>query len=141
VGIFAAISIALGAIGSVLMSILTGFFKLRWWQMPIAILGIILVVSLPSMVIAYFKLRKRNLAPVLDSNGWAINARLTINIIFGKTLTHLASLPLNSRVNLLDPFSKKKNPILLIIIITVVIIGIAAYLLWHLGLLSKWGIL
>jgi hypothetical protein len=141
VGIFAAISLALGAIGSVIMSILTGFFKLHLWQMPLAVLGIMLVISLPSMVLAYLKLRKRNLAPVLDANGWAINARITVNIIFGRTLTHLATLPENSKVNLIDPFAKKKKPLVPVIIITVVLICIATYLLWYFGLLGKWGIL
>jgi len=141
VGIFAALSLALGAIGSVIMSVLTGFFLLRWWQMPLAILGIILAISLPSMVLAWLKLRKRNLAPVLDANGWAINARITINIIFGRTLTHLASLPANSKVDLFDPFKKKKNPAVTIILAVIVIIAVAAYLLWHLGFLNKWGIL
>jgi hypothetical protein len=141
VGIFAALSLALGAIGSVIMSVLTGFFQLHWWQMPLAILGIILAISLPSMVLAWLKLRKRNLAPVLDANGWAINARITINIIFGRTLTHLASLPENSRVDLFDPFKKKKSPVVPIILVSIVIIVIAAYLLWHMGFLNKWGIL
>jgi hypothetical protein len=140
VGIFAALSLALGAIGSVIMSILTGFFKLHWWQMPLAILGIILAISLPSMVLAWLKLRKRNLAPVLDANGWAINARLTINIIFGRTLTHLASLPENSKVDLFDPFKKKKSPVPAIII-TIIIIAAAVYLLWHFGFLTKWNII
>ena len=140
VGIFAALSLALGAIGSVIMSALTGFFKLVWWQMPLAILGIILAVSLPSMVLAWLKLRKRNLAPVLDANGWAINARITINIIFGRTLTHLASLPENSKIDLFDPFKKKKNP-LIPILITGAVIAIAIYLLWYMGFLTKWGII
>ena len=133
VGIFAALSLALGAIGSVIMSVLTGFLKLSWWQMPLAIVGIMLTISLPSMVLAFLKLRKRNLAPVLDANGWAINAKLTINIIFGRTLTHLASLPANSKVNLIDPFQKKKNPILPILLILLVISVIAVLVLWRLG--------
>jgi len=141
VGIFAAISLALGAIGSILLSIVAGFFKLQWWQMPVAIVGIILAISLPSMILAYLKLRKRNLAPVLDANGWAINARITVNIIFGRTLTHLATLPPNSKVNLLDPFSKKKNPFIPVIIITVIVVALAAYLLWHFGYFAQWGIL
>jgi hypothetical protein len=140
VGIFAALSLALGAIGSIIMSILTGFFKLQWWQMPLAILGIILAISLPSMVLAWLKLRKRNLAPVLDANGWAVNARLTINILFGRTLTHLASLPENSKVDLFDPFKKKKNP-WPAIIITLVLIAGAVYLLWYFDILTKWGII
>ena len=93
-----------------------------------------LIISGPSMILAWLKLRKRNLAPLLDANGWAINARAIINIIFGKTLTQLVELPQNSRVNLVDPFAKKKNPYLSWII---VIIAIAAtlYLLWHLKII------
>jgi hypothetical protein len=140
VGIFAALSLALGAIGSVIMSVLTGFFKLHWWQMPLALLGIMLAISLPSMVLAWLKLRKRNLAPVLDANGWAINARLTVNILFGRTLTHLASLPENSKVDLFDPFKKKKNPFPAIII-TIIILAASVYLLWHFGFLTKWNII
>ncbi|MBK7131430.1 MAG: hypothetical protein IPH69_00980 [Bacteroidales bacterium] len=140
VGIFAALSLALGAIGSVIMDILKGFFILRWWQMPLAILGIILAISLPSMVLAWLKLRKRNLAPVLDANGWAVNARLTINILFGRTLTHLASLPENSKVDLFDPFKKKKNP-WPAIIIAVILFAAGVYLLWYYDILTKWGIM
>jgi hypothetical protein len=140
VGIFAAISLALGAIGSVLISVLAGFFKLLWWQMPLAIIGIMLCISLPSMILAWLKLRKRNLAPVLDANGWAINARITINILFGRTLTHLAALPENSKLNVLDPFTKKKKPVIPIIIIILIVLAVAAYLLMHFGYLAKWGI-
>jgi hypothetical protein len=140
VGIFAALSLALGAIGSVIATTISGFLNLRWWEMPLALLGVILTISLPSMVIAYLKLRKRNLAPVLDANGWAVNARLTINIIFGRTLTHLASLPINSKVNLIDPFSKKKNPTGYIIAVLVVIASIIAFILWHYGIIQKWKI-
>ena len=140
VGIFAALSLALGAIGSVLMSVFTGFFSLSWWKMPLALIGIMLVISGPSMLIAWLKLRKRNLAPLLDANGWAVNARATINITFGATLTHLAKLPLNSKLNLVDPFAKKKNPWIPVIIIILTIAAVA-YLFWHFGFLSKWGIL
>jgi hypothetical protein len=135
VGIFAAISLALGALGSALTSIFMGFFSLSWWKMPIAILGIMLVISGPSMIIAWLKLRKRNLAPLLDANGWAVNARTSINIAFGATLTHLAALPKNSKLNLSDPFSKKKFPWKTIIFI-ILILAVAAFVLWHFGLLD-----
>jgi hypothetical protein len=131
VGIFAAISLALGAIGTVIMSILTGFLKLTWWQMPLAIIGIVLAISLPSMVIAYLKLRKRDLAPVLDANGWAINARVTVNILFGKTLTHLVSLPPNSKVNLIDPFQRKKKAVWPALLIILALIAIATFVMWR----------
>jgi hypothetical protein len=109
--------------------------------MPLAIVGIILCISGPSMILAWLKLRKRNLAPLLDANGWAINARATINIPFGNTLTHIASLPVNSKLNLVDPFSKKKRPLIPILIILIILLSIATYVSWHFGLLIKWGIL
>ena len=129
VGIFAALSLALGAIGSVVMSLLTGFLNLTWWKMPIAVLCIILCISGPSMILAWLKLRKRNLAPLLDANGWAINARASINIVFGRTLTHLAALPKNAHVNLVDPFKKKRSyrPFIIAVIIALASI---AFLLW-----------
>lgn len=131
VGIFAALSLAIGAIGTVLVSIFSSFFGLKWWQMPLAIIGVVLSISGPSMILAWLKLRKRNLAPLLDANGWAINARATINIVFGKTLTHLAKLPENSKLNLVDPFAKKKNPTIPIVIALIVAATIVGYLLWY----------
>jgi len=106
----------------------------------LAIIGLILSISGPSMILAWLKLRKRNLAPVLDSNGWAINAKATINIQFGNTLTHIANLPKNSKQNLVDPFSKKKNPFWKIMIILIILLAICFYYLWHFGFLKSYGI-
>lgn len=138
-GIFAAISIAIGAIGVFVTKAAEGFFKLQFWQMPLAVLGIILLISGPSMILAWLKLRKRNLAPVLDANGWAVNARATINIAFGTTLTSLARLPKNSKQNLIDPYRKKNHPWLTTFIILVILV-VAAYILLRTGTLENWGI-
>ena len=134
-GIFAAIGLAIGAIGTTLAAVVGGFMKLTWWKMPLAILGILLIISGPSMVLAYIKLRKRNLAPILDANGWAINARVKINIAFGRTLTHLAELPRGARINLNDPFTKKKRPFLPIFLLLCLIAGIVLYFLWKNGVI------
>ncbi len=91
-GIFAAIGLALGAIGTAVATLLTGFMTLSLWQMPLAVLGLLLIISGPSMVIAYLKLRRRNLAPLLDANGWAVNTKAMINLPFGASLTHVAKL-------------------------------------------------
>jgi hypothetical protein len=135
VGIFAAIGMALGAIGTVLASFISGFLGLSVWKMPLAILGIMLVVSGPSMFIAWVKLRKRNLAPILDANGWAINARVLVNITFGNSLTHLVRLPENARLDLRDPFVKKGTPLWLYIIYVIVLVSIVLAVLWHFHLL------
>ena len=76
-GIFAAIGLAVGALGTALASVLTGLLALKWWQLPIALLGMLLVVSGPAVIMAWCKLRSRNLGPILDANGWAINADVT----------------------------------------------------------------
>lgn len=133
VGIFAAISLALGAIGTAIASILTGFISLKWWQMPLAIAGIMLAISGPAMIMAYVKLRKRNLAPILNANGWAINARASVNIAFGNTLTHLASLPYGSKINLNDPFMKKKKPLWPYLLVLLLLIVVVYFLLHNYG--------
>lgn len=92
-GVFAAIGLAMAALGAALASIMAGLRALLWWQWPLVFLGIILFVSGPSMLLAWFKLRRRNLGPILDANGWAVNTKAKINIKFGARLTQLAKLP------------------------------------------------
>lgn len=93
-GIFAAIGMALGMIGTALVSVGAGLGKLTWWQNIIVFVCILLVISGPSMIMAYMKLRRRNLAPVLNANGWAINADAIISVPFGRTLTEQVAFPL-----------------------------------------------
>ena len=106
-GIFAAIGMAVGYIGAFFTSVVGGFAALKWWQDILAVLGILLVISGPSMFLAWTKLRKRNLAPVLNANGWAINADVMVSVVFGNTLTTQAQFPL---LQLVDPSVKKKMP-------------------------------
>ena len=75
-GIFAAIGLAIGAIGTALAAVVTGFLGLVWWQMPLALVGIIFFISGPSMLLAWFKLRARNLAPLLDASQAVFNQQL-----------------------------------------------------------------
>jgi len=110
VGTVAALGVAVGAIGAAIAGLATGLMKLSWWQIPLVFIGILLIISLPSMIIAWLKLRRRNLAPILDANGWAINTRARINTPFGAALTRLPQLPENARRSLDDPFGEKKRP-------------------------------
>ena len=110
VGVVAALGVAVGAIGGALASLATGIMRLDSWQIPLVFGGLILMISGPSMLIAFLKLRKRNLGPILDANGWAVNARAKINVPFGASLTHVAVLPPGSLHDLVDPFAEKKRP-------------------------------
>ncbi len=135
VGIFAGIGIALGAIGSVLLAITGGFLSLRLWQMPLAIFGIVLLISFPSMLIAYLKLRERRIGPILNANGWAVNARVKMNVPFGEALTAVATLPAHAERSMDDPFAEKTRPWGLAIFVLLVAAGVLS---WKLGYAATW---
>lgn len=132
-GIFAALGMAVGMIGSALASLVKGFVALKWWQVIMAFVGILLVISGPAMVLAWMKLRKRNIAPLLNANGWAVNASAKISIGFGETLTDIAKFP---KLKLKDPYAKKGLPLwgrILIWLLTLAVIAggaAAAYCFW-----------
>ena len=90
-----------GFIGSAIAKLIV-----PWYNIFICFFVLVLVISGPSMFMAWLKLRKRNLGPVLNANGWAINSRLLVNIKFGATLTHLAKYP---KIVMNDPFAEKDN--------------------------------
>jgi hypothetical protein len=108
-GIFAAIGLAIGAIGTAIASLVTGLLGLPAWKIPLVLVAALLLVSGPAMLIAWFGLRRRNLGPLLDASGWAVNARALINIPFGTTLTAVATLPPGSERALTDPYAEKPN--------------------------------
>jgi hypothetical protein len=93
VGAVAAIGVAITGAISALTLILGYVFQLKAWQYPLAIAGLMLVISVPSMIIAWLKLRQRTLGPLLEGNGWAVNGRVAINLPFGTALTGVAVLP------------------------------------------------
>ncbi len=106
-GIFAMIGMALGSIGTFLGSLFSTFVSLSWYGMILSVLGLILIISGPSMVMSWLSLRKRNLAPILNANGWAVNANVIVNARFGQTLTGVAKMPAFVGN---DPFAEKKMP-------------------------------
>lgn len=128
-GIFAAIGLAIGAIGGILVSVVSGILNLEFWQIPLAVVGLMLAVSLPSMALAWFKLKRRNLGPILDACGWAINARALINIPFGTSLTGLPRLPDGAQHALFDPYAEKKHawPYLLVVLLLAMLLAWAWY--------------
>ena len=132
-GIFAALGMALGMIGTALTSIFKGIFALNWWQLIAAFVGIILIISGPAMVLAWMKLRRRNIAPLLNANGWAINAASKISIPFGETLTDIARYP---KLKLKDPYAKKGIPTWKKWIISLSTLAIVVIALWLSNLLS-----
>jgi hypothetical protein len=112
VGTVAAISVAIAGIGALITTLLgqaTGMFTLPFWQLCLVIAGLLLVISGPSMLIAWLKLRKRNLGPILDANGWAVNAKAKLNVPFGASLTGIATLPPGATISADDKFAEKPS--------------------------------
>ena len=132
-GIFAAIGMAFGMIGTALAGLVDSLSGLGW-KLILVFVGILLVISGPAMVLAWLKLRRRNVAPLLNANGWAVNASAKISIPFGETLTDIAMFP---KLNLKDPYSKDMPAWKKFVITLSVLVAVAGGL-W-LGNLLKWA--
>jgi hypothetical protein len=136
VGTIAALGVAVGGITAALSAILAAFFGLGIW-IPVGMLGLLLAISGPSMLIAWLKLRQRNLGPILDAGGWAVNTLTKVNIPLGTALTERAVLPKNSYRTLVDPYAPKKPWWPKILFLLVVSAGIG-YGLYRFEYLNKW---
>jgi hypothetical protein len=129
VGTVAAIGVAVGGIATFFSSIIATVLGLGMW-MPLGVVALALAISGPSMLIAWLKLRQRNIGPLLDANGWAVNAFARVNVPFGGALTAVAALPPGASRTLKDPFAEKKRPwAFYIFVVIVVLLAIA----WFLG--------
>jgi hypothetical protein len=134
-GTLAAIGLVLTTLMGALGVIFTKLFGLPAWEIPLAIIGIVIAVSLPSVIMAWLQLRKRNLGPILDANGWAVNAKAKMNVPFGASLTQIAELPPGSQRDLHDPFAEKKSPWPKIILILILLLAVA-FGFWYFGKLD-----
>ena len=108
VGTVAALGVAISGIVTVITAIIGGILGLHLWQIPVAVLGVLLAISGPSMLIAWLKLRQRTLGPILDANDWAINGRVKVNVTLATRLTDAKKLPPNSSRMLKDPYQRRK---------------------------------
>jgi hypothetical protein len=110
------------------------FVELGWW-IPVAVLGIILAISGPSMLIAWLKLRQRSLGPILDASGWAINGRMSVNVPLGASLTRMAHLPAGAERRLRDPYQQSsKGAHISMVLLLIVIAGVLA---WRMGWVAR----
>lgn len=126
----AAIGIAVGLLGGAIGKLLEFVKDATLLNIILGILCVIGAVSLPSVLIAYFKLRKRDVAPILNACGWAVNRRIRMTLKLGHMLTKEATLPPDSHRKLLDPYADnngRRN-----FLLTVLVIVLAGFL-WYIG--------
>lgn len=89
----AAIGIGVGMVGAAAASLMAALSSMGGIQILAAIIGLILVVSLPSVILTYFKLRRRDLSAILNACGWAVNRPMRFSMARAKLFTKCAKGP------------------------------------------------
>ena len=74
----AAVGIGIGFVGTAFASIAAVFSKMPAWKIAAAVGILVLIVSIPSMIACWWKLRKRDLGAILNASGWAINRQMPV---------------------------------------------------------------
>lgn len=106
----AAIGIGIGMVGAALAGLMSALSSLAWWQILIAIVAVVLIVSLPSVILTWFKLRQRDIGAILNASGWAINRPLHFSMARARSFTICAR----------DPFLKYFVIVALLVIVAIV---------------------
>lgn len=141
VGTVAALGVAFGALATAFAAIAgyaTRTLALPFWQVCLVIGGLILLISTPSMMIAWLKLRQRNLGPILDANGWAVNGRVQMNVPFGGALTREAAIPAGAQSSFVVKYPEPPTALPKLIAAGLAI-GFVVSLLNHFGVLAMFG--
>ena len=133
-GIFAAIGLALGTLLDALTKMSDSASQWSLWKWILVIAAIMVVISGPSMLLAWLKIRKRNLSPLLNANGWAINASVKVNMTFGATLTEVGKSPLKAEP---DPFADK-TPWWKKLIYWLIGLGLVFWICYSQNWIEKW---
>ena len=134
VGTVAALGVALGSISAVLVAVFAKFIDLGAW-IPIALAGLVLAISGPSMLIAWLKLRQRSLGPILDASGWAINGRMKVNVRLGASLSQTAHVPATARLLGRDPYAQRGGFAGVAAALALALAAVLGVLAWRMG----WG--
>ena len=90
----AAIGIGVGMVGAAAASLMAAISSMPAWKIGVAIVALVLLVSVPSMVLAWFKLRKRDLGVILNACGWAINRPMRFSMKRAAAFTKCAPNPM-----------------------------------------------
>ena len=77
-GMLMGAGVAVAVLGSAVAYIIKTLAGLSVWTIVAAIGGAALLVALPTSIVAFMKLRKRDLSAILEGSGWAINARMRL---------------------------------------------------------------
>ena len=94
----AAIGIGVGMMGTAVAAIAAAVKGMGALQIALSIVAIVLVVSLPNVILTWFKLRQRDLGAILNAGGWAINRPMRFSMKRARAFTKCAGNPLICRM-------------------------------------------
>ncbi len=101
-GLIAAGGIAFAAVGSSLAFIVSQMKSLSLVDVFSAALIIAAIVMLPAGLLGWLKLRRRNLALLLEGSGWALNDRLMLTRELAALITRKPRLPKGAKIDRAD---------------------------------------
>ena len=125
----AALGVGVGMAGAACAGLIGLVAGLPAWKVVAGVAAIVLLVSLPSVILAWFKLRARDLGAILNACGWAVNRPLYFSLGLARTFTRPASLPMGSAVAR-DPYARY-GWVKWALLLLVLALGAAALACWH----------
>jgi MFS family permease len=87
----ATLGIALSFVASAVAGLAAAVTNTPIWKTALVVVGIICIVSVPSVILTWVKLRARDLAPILNASDWAINRTIGFTARLGTFFTQRAS--------------------------------------------------
>ena len=126
----AALGVGIGMAGAAVGGLIGLVAGLPIWKVLAGVAAVILIVSLPSVILAWFKLRARDLGAILNAGGWAVNRPLTFSMGLARTFTRPAKMPMGAAVAR-DPYAS--HGWLKVLLVLLLLAGIAAGVCWKLG--------
>ena len=118
--------VAIAALGSAAAYITKTLSQVSWLAIVIGITGALLLVMLPMAIVAFLKLRKRDLSVMLEGSGWGINAPMRLTHHQAQFFTQRPKYPKGSKGIL-----RLSWRALTIILILLIAFATAAYLILH----------
>ena len=85
----AALGVGVGMLGAACAGMISVVAGLPAWKVAVGLVAVVLLVSLPSVILTWFKLRTRDLGAVLNAGGWAVNRPLYFSTSLARTFTRL----------------------------------------------------
>lgn len=96
-GMLLGAGVAMAALGSALAYVTKTLADTQPLAIVVGVLAVVLAVMVPISIVAYLKLRKRDISAILEGSGWGINARMRLTRKQGKFFSERPKYPEGSK--------------------------------------------